>query len=103
MAMTFLRTKYGLIDLRQPLYIGIDPAFGDVLVMNEKPVVGAGGQIVAHLERKDGHKDGDSIPQLHAIADSLANAIAYANTYTAENGQDGTAWILSFEPVGDRY
>ncbi|WP_104056320.1 MULTISPECIES: hypothetical protein [unclassified Arthrobacter] len=101
MALAFLRTKYGRIDLRQPLYIAVDGGHTSVVVMHDTPRSGAGGQVVAELKNEG--QSGNNISQLHAIADSLANAIAYANAYVAKTPEEGTAWMLSFEPVGDSY
>ena len=102
MAMAFLRTRYELVNLRQPLSIAVDPTHGTVLVTREKPVAEAPGRVVCQIKQEEG-KAGYNIAQLHAIADSLASAIAYATAYVAVSPQDGTAWILSFEEVGDNY
>ena len=102
MAMVFLRTRYDLVDLRQPFSIAVNSVSGEVLVIGERPLSEALGRVVAKIEKDEG-QTGYNTPQLNAIADSLANAIAYAAGYVAEHPQDGAAWVLSFEPVGDSY
>ena len=102
MAMAYLRAENRLIDLRKPLIIETDAAYGKVQVFHEKPAIGELGHAVARLGEKE-RASGDSDLQLRAISDSLANAIAYSTAYVAKNPQNDTAWILAFEPTGDNY
>lgn len=101
MSLVFLRTQYGRIDLRQPLDIAVDEGRTTVRVMHNSPGSGAEGQVVAEL--KDDGRKWNNLQQVHAIADSLAKAIAYADAYVAKTSEEDIAWMLSFEPLGDSY